>query len=80
MIEFAFNSCFAKFYPYRRALLCASIWIKLDEDGKRFLAKYLERQGYKFDNHICWKLADGCCFSYSDGKLGIGTEIIEERW
>lgn len=80
MLNFDFNSCFEKFYPYRTASLSASIWITLDEKGKAAIAQYIKRMGYKMDNHICWKLKDGGCFSYSDGALGFGTEIVEGRW
>lgn len=80
MLSFAITSCIEHFYPYRSALLSASIWIDLDDNGKRHLKHYLERMGYRMDNHICWKNKDGMCFCYSDGQLGLGTEITEEKW
>ena len=80
MIAFTFTSCIEKFYPYRKALLYASIWIELDEQEKQRLGKYLERMGYKMDNHICWKNRDGMCFSYSDGHFGVGLEIVEGKY
>ena len=80
MITFDITSCIDKFYTYRTALLQASIWIHLEEDERAKLRKYLERQGYKYDNHICWRNKDGMCFAYSDGSLGLGLEIVEGRY
>lgn len=80
MLSFAITSCIEHFYTYRSAQLCASIWFDLDDNGKKSLSNYLKRMGYRMDNHICWKNKDGMCFCYSDGQLGLGTEIIEEKW
>ena len=80
MITFDITSCIDKFYPYRTALLQASIWIALDDKDIQHLTKYLQRMGYKMDNHICWKNRDGMCFSYSDRSLGLGLEIVEGNY
>jgi hypothetical protein len=80
MITFDITSCIDKFYPYRTALLEASIWITLDDKEKQRISKYLQLMGYKMDNHICWKNRDGMCFCYSDNQLGLGLEIREENY
>lgn len=80
MLSFAITSCIEHFYTYRSAQLCASIWIDLDDYGKKILHNYLERMGYKMDNHICWKNRDGMCFSYSDGQFGLGLEIVKGKY
>lgn len=80
MITFDITSCIDKFYPYRTAILEASILITLNDKDKQYLGKYLQHMGYKLDNHICWKNSDDVCFSYSDGKLGVGLRIIEAKY
>lgn len=42
--------------------------------------KYLESQGYRMDNHICWETTSGVCYGYSDHKLYVGSSITEGRW
>lgn len=80
MLSFAITSCIEHFYTYRTALLEASIWIDLEDREKKQLSNYLKRMGYRMNNHICWKNKDGMCFSYSDGQLGLGTEIVEGNY
>lgn len=80
MLQFSFDGCIDKFYPYRSAQLCATLWVDLDEVGVTLLAHCIENMGYHLDNHICWRMKDGLCLAYSDHKLGVGTEIIEEKW
>ena len=80
MINLNFTSCIDRFYTYRSAHLLATLWIDLEDFEIKQLSKYIEGMSYRMDNHICWKMKDGLCLSYSDHKLGIGTEIVEERW
>lgn len=80
MLQFDFDSSIDKFYPYRSAQLCATVWIDLDTVSIKLLSNCIERMGYHLDNHVCWRMKNGLCFSYSDNSLGIGTEIIEEKW
>ena len=80
MTTFNFDSCIEKFYTYRSAQVAADLWVDLDDFEIKLLSKCIEENGYRMDNHICWKMKDGLCLSYSDHKLGIGTKIIEERW
>lgn len=74
------NFNITEFYSYRRAIVDASIWIDLDLKDKNILRNYLSNAGHSMDNHICWKDSDGTCFQYSDGQLGIGTKLIEQKW
>jgi hypothetical protein len=80
MVTFDITSCIDKFYTYRTALLQASIWISLDTDERRKIHNYLMRQGYKPDNHICWRNKDGMCFALDDGSLGLGLDILEGKY
>lgn len=66
-----------EFYTYRSALVAHSFAIE-DEDGSldAMVRRYVERNNYNMDNHICWKTDRGLCYRYSDRKLFIGTEII----
>lgn len=75
-----FLSTIEKFYTYRTALLDASVWVPLNEKDKHFLKLYLERNGHKMSNHICWKCKDNTCFAYIDGELGVGVAIIEGNY
>ena len=45
-----------QFYPYRKAMLNGHFFsCVLNEEDFLSLRKEITRQGYKFDNHICWK-------------------------
>lgn len=80
-MDITFDSDFDKFYSYRTAIICASIWIKLTDEQIKEIKWYIEKiNNKKFDNHICWTLKDGTCFMYSDRSLGIGQDIKIEKW
>jgi hypothetical protein len=70
----------SEFYTYRTANIEISLSIELSETEIKQLSKYIEREGHRMDNHICWKNTKGLYFRYSDGKLSIGHRIIIERW
>lgn len=70
-----------KFYPYRRALLNGHFFsCELNEEDFLSLRKVIARQGYQFDNHICWKTESGICMMYSDGHLYMSHKLIVEKW
>lgn len=70
----------SEFYTYRTANIEISLIVELDEISIKQLNRYIERNGYRMDNHICWKNNKGLYFRYSDGKLHVGHRIIIERW
>ena len=80
MATFCITSSIKKFYPYRTALLEASIWFELGLYEKQQVCNYLKRQGFEPNNHICWKNADGMCFALEDNCLGLGIGIIEGEY
>lgn len=67
------------FYPYRRAYVLPLVVVALDDWTIKMVKRFIERYGYKMDNHICWK-ADGMCYQYSDHNLYIGNRICEQKW
>ncbi len=73
-----------KFYSYRSANLNGIfIQIEVTPEDLRYISKYLDRFGYKIDNHICWECTyygNVLYYSYSDGKLSIGPNIWVEKW
>lgn len=73
-----------KFYSYRSANLNRMfIQIDVTSEDEEYISRYLNRFGYKIDNHICWECNyDGnvLYYSYSDGKLSIGPNIRIGRW
>lgn len=70
----------SEFYTYRTANIEISFSTELDEISIKQLSRYIERNGYRMGNHICWKNNKGLYFRYSDGKLHVGHRIIIERW
>lgn len=69
------------FYPYRRAMVDGySFCCRLNSEEITELSKRLEKQGYSFDNHICWRTDEGTCFMYTDNQLYIGRRLSVERW
>jgi hypothetical protein len=69
-----------EFYPYRRALLNGHFFsCTLTEEDFSALSKAITRQGYKMDNHICWKTESGICMMYSDGHLYMSHKLIVEK-
>lgn len=80
MLQFSFEDSnnIVEFYPYRKAMVAQAVTFDLDDfDVNVVLKRYLEEQGYKKDNHICWKTAEGLYFQYSDGTLYVGLSIIK---
>ena len=73
-----------KFYSYRSANLNGMfIQIDVTSEDEKYISQYLNRFGYKIDNHICWECNyDGnvLYYSYSDGKFSIGPNIRIGRW
>lgn len=73
-----------KFYSYRSANLNGMfIQIDVTSEDEKYISQYLNRFGYKMDNHICWECnyEDNILYySYSDGKLSIGPNIRIGRW
>lgn len=73
-----------KFYSYRSANLNGMfIQIDVTSEDEKYISRYLNRFGYKIDNHICWECNyDGnvLYYSYSDGKLSISPNIRIGRW
>lgn len=73
-----------KFYSYRSANLNRMfIQIDVTSEDEKYISRYLNRFGYKIDNHICWECnyEDNILYySYSDGKLSIGPNIRIGRW
>ena len=73
-----------KFYSYRSANLNGMfIQIDVTSEDIKYISQYLNRFGYKMDNHICWECTyyeNVLYYSYSDGKLSIGPNIHMERW
>lgn len=80
MIEFGpFNDMsITAFYSYRKARVWG-VALTLTEKQKDDIREYLESNGHKMDNHICWS-SDTLHFMYSDGCLFIGTEISIKSW
>lgn len=80
MVTFDITSCIDEFYTYRTAVVESSLIIHLDQKECNMIRNYVKEQGYKPDNHICWKNKDGMCFMYSDRTLIIGLSIIKRNW
>lgn len=66
------------FYSYRKARVWG-VSLTVTERQKDDIKEYLETNGYKMDNHICWS-SDKLHFMYSDGCLFIGTDISIKSW
>lgn len=77
MIEFGPMPITA-FYSYRKARVWG-VALTLTMRQKDDIREYLESNGYKIDNHICWS-SNTLHFMYSDGHLFIGTEISIKDW
>lgn len=76
----SFMGKIVQFYTYRTARLEDVIFnCEITSEEMMCFKKRIERQGYSFDNHICWKTEDGA-FMYSDGMLYIGTKVWKEKW
>lgn len=72
-----------KFYSYRSGLLGNLTLVIEDREGSNLsmaVRNYLNSQGYRMDNHICWESTSGVCYGYSDHKFYVGSYIKEERW
>lgn len=81
MIHFGFGiTTIVEFYTYRSAKVNWSFNIELSREDIDNLHEYIEDNGYKPDNHICWKDSNGICCWYMDRTLYIGTEIIKKNY
>ena len=67
------------FWSYRRAYVEPQFTVDLNNHQWALLSRYLERNGHKLENHICWKAGD-FYYQYSDYSLYVGTTIVEKRW
>lgn len=85
MIQFGmFNEMQIKdFYTYRTATAFGGVKIT-DQTNKNMLREnvknYLEEQGYRMDNHICWTNIEGINFMWSDNALYIGGKLTIKNW
>lgn len=77
-----FESKIDKFWSYRSAVMSYKnirIEFEVDNDLHTAIERFLNENGYKIDNHICWKSGDlYCC--YSDGRLRIGDGVTEGNY
>lgn len=67
-----------EFYSYRKARMTVDYIrteVTLSNEDTLDLNKWLERQGYRFDNHIAWKTDADVYYNYSDGILYIGNGL-----
>ena len=78
MINFS-DTPISEFYTYRSARVAPILTIECDEYMCSVIRSYIEDNGYRHDNHICWK-SGGLCFMYSDRHLYVGDEIIKTNW
>lgn len=75
-----------EFYPYRTAKVLYTFCEDCSASSEQSfwlveqIKRYVEENGYKMGNHICWKTESGLCYQYSDHSLLIGTELIKDNW
>lgn len=73
-------STITKFYTYRTAYVCG---VEIDNDKNGDLYKevkaFVEENGYKMDNHICFSTDFGIDFMWSDNTLIVG-ELTAKNW
>ena len=69
-----------KFYPYRTASVYG---VHIENDENKSLYKevkaFVEENGYKMDNHICFSTDFGIDFMWSDNTLIVG-ELTAKNW
>ena len=78
MINFN-NLKVTEFYPYRTAIV-TGICVAEDTSISETVKEFLEENGYKFDNHICFTTNNGLAFMYSGRCLYIGTKVTKRNW
>ena len=69
-----------KFWTYRTAFVPGIIVLEMSEYDRLEIKNFLDNNGYKIDNHICWQMEDGVYCMYSDLKLHIAGTIEEMNW
>lgn len=76
-----------RYYRYSTARIPLDKQTKIfDTDGDlkkvETVMKIFSEMGIRFDNHICFETDDGGKFMWTDGRLIVGTEIVEwySRW
>ena len=83
MSSICFHGEIVEFYTYRSARVPGAIILDFSqnwEDIYKHIKHYVERNGYRMDNHICWKTDDGLYCMLHDHKITIGTEILKGYW
>lgn len=73
------NLKITEFYPYRTAIV-TGVYVAEDTSISEIVKEFLEDNGYKFDNHICFTTNNGLAFMYSSKCLYIGTKVIKRNW
>ena len=73
------NLKITEFYPYRTAIV-TGIYVSEDTSISEIVREFLEDNGYKFDNHICFTTNNGLAFMYSGRCLYIGTKVTKRNW
>ena len=73
------NLKITEFYPYRTAIV-TGIYVSEDTSISEIVREFLEDNGYKFDNHICFTTNNGLAFMYSSKCLYIGTKVTKKNW
>ena len=73
------NLKITEFYPYRTAIV-TGICVAEDTSISEIVKGFLEDNGYKFDNHICFTTNNGLAFMYSSRCLYIGTKVTKRNW
>lgn len=78
----SFYGKITEFYSYRSGRLTNVQMIidELTDKDKKILSRFLKKNGYELDNHICFKLANGMSIMFSDNKLLIGSEDIRKEY
>ena len=79
MIFFNSNLKITEFYPYRTATV-TGICVEEDKTLSETVKEFLEDNGYKFDNHICFTTNNGLAFMYSGRCLYVGTKVTKRNW
>lgn len=70
------NNKIIEFYTNFKVFVNTSITLELDENQKEIIKDYINSNGYRFDNHITWKNDSGICFTYDNGNIFIGNNMI----
>lgn len=68
-----------EFWSYRKAIVYSAVVIRVPRISA-IVREYVESNGHKMDNHICWKTSCGLYYMYSDHTLYIGDSIDVRSW